>query len=468
MRKITLLLTICFVIGFVLPSLGQGNFNTSLHKTRNGKPTWYNSENGGFETLTNVPIEGLGCVECHDANDANGDPYTGTYTPDCVDCHATNSGTPGPVTQDDCLGCHGREKTIIMKNIPDVHRDSGNSAVDECWDCHKKEELHGDDGIEHASMFDTGAIQTDCEQAGCHTTVPSNTEHDTHGANIHCTSCHASTNLTCLSCHFESQVVGKKRAFGKFVDFMILVNRTKDGKVHPASFQSLTYDGNTWIGMGPSVAHTITKDNARTCSDCHANFGGTIPAIDEYNAGGGMKFATWNPADSTMSTLTGVVPLPVDYKYSFKMDFLKYNGDPNDPVAQSKNWSVVKEDVDGFMLRYATALTKSQMAKLGMDTLLVGVKQVGDKIPNDYLLEQNYPNPFNPSTTIRYSIAERGDVELKVYDALGNLVETLVNREQEAGVYQVEFNPVNLASGIYFYQIKTNSFVETKKLVLLK
>ena len=54
---------------------------------------------------------------------------------------------------------------------------------------------------------------------------------------------------------------------------MILVNRTKDGKVHPASFQSLTYDGNTWIAMGPSVAHTITKDNARTCNDCHANFG---------------------------------------------------------------------------------------------------------------------------------------------------------------------------------------------------
>ena len=59
-------------------------------------------------------------------------------------------------------------------------------------------------------------------------------------------------------------------------------------------------------------------------------------------------------------------------------------------------------------------------------------------------------------------------MELKVYDALGTLVETLVNREQEAGVYQVEFNPVNLSSGIYFYQIKTNSFVETKKLVFLK
>jgi hypothetical protein len=163
MRKITLLLTICFVIGFVLPSLGQGNFNTSLHKTRNGKPTWYNAPEG-FESLTNVAISELGCVECHDAVDANGDPYTGTYTPDCVDCHATNTPPfPGPVTQDDCLGCHGREKAIINKNIPDVHRDSGNPLVDECWDCHKREELHGDDGIEHQSMFDPQAIQTDCQ-----------------------------------------------------------------------------------------------------------------------------------------------------------------------------------------------------------------------------------------------------------------------------------------------------------------
>jgi len=465
MKKITLLLTICFAIGYVLPSLAQGSFSTSLHKTRNGKATWYNSENGGFETLTGVPIDGLGCVECHDANDANGDPYTGTYTPDCVDCHATNT-TGWPVTQDDCLGCHSREKSIILKSIPDVHRDASTPFV--CMDCHKKEELHGDDGIEHGSMFDPGAIQTDCQQSGCHETVVPNTEHNTHEANIHCTSCHASTNLTCLSCHFESQVVGKKRAFGKFTDFIILVNRDKDNKVHPASFQSLTHEGNTWIGMGPSVAHSITKDNARTCADCHANFGGTIPAIDDYNAGGGMKFATWNPADSTMSTLTGVVPLPIDYAYSFKMDFLTYNGDPNDPVAPSKNWSVVKEDVDGFALRYATALTKSQMDALGMDTLLVGVQQIGNQIPDRYSLEQNYPNPFNPSTTIRYSIALRGDVELKVYDALGTLVETLVNREQEAGVYQVDFNPVDLSSGVYFYQIKTNSFVETKKLVLLK
>ena len=115
MKKLFVLLIIGFVVGYVLPTIAQGNFSTSLHSTRNGKPTWYDAENGGFETLTNVAIEDLGCVECHDAVDANGDPYPTEYTPGCVDCHATNSGNV--VTQDDCLGCHGREKSIINNLI---------------------------------------------------------------------------------------------------------------------------------------------------------------------------------------------------------------------------------------------------------------------------------------------------------------------------------------------------------------
>jgi len=196
--------------------------------------------------------------------------------------------------------------------------------------------------------------------------------------------------------------------------------------------------------------------------------GGSIPAIEEYNLGNGIQFASWNSGDSTLSVIQGIVPLPVDYKHSFKLDFITYEGNLSDPPGASKNWTFVKSVVDGWQLDYCTPMSTSQMAALGMDTLMVGVEQIGNQVPSDYLLEQNYPNPFNPSTTIRYSIAVRGDVELRVYDALGTVVETLVNREQEAGVYQVDFNPINLSSGVYFYQIRTNSFVETKKLVLLK
>jgi len=89
-------------------------------------------------------------------------------------------------------------------------------------------------------------------------------------------------------------------------------------------------------------------------------------------------------------------------------------------------------------------------------------------LPVSYTLHQNYPNPFNPSTTIQYDIKERSLVELVLYDVLGREVEVLVNREQNAGYYKIDFNAGRLASGIYFYRIQAGDFVETKKMVLMK
>jgi hypothetical protein len=89
-------------------------------------------------------------------------------------------------------------------------------------------------------------------------------------------------------------------------------------------------------------------------------------------------------------------------------------------------------------------------------------------LPFTFALQQNFPNPFNPNTTIVYSIPEVSYVELKVYDILGNEVATLVNGEKSAGNYEVEFNANSLPSGIYFYQLKADGFVELKKMVLIK
>jgi len=88
--------------------------------------------------------------------------------------------------------------------------------------------------------------------------------------------------------------------------------------------------------------------------------------------------------------------------------------------------------------------------------------------PINFALEQNYPNPFNPTTTINYSIPEAGNVELKVFDVLGNEVATLVNEEKTAGNYIANFNASSFASGIYIYTLRTNSFVQTKKMILMK
>ncbi|MDX1373506.1 MAG: T9SS type A sorting domain-containing protein, partial [Nitrososphaeraceae archaeon] len=157
-----------------------------------------------------------------------------------------------------------------------------------------------------------------------------------------------------------------------------------------------------------------------------------------------------------------------DYKRSFKMDFIKYDGDPSDPPGPSKNWTFVKGEADGFQLEYATPLSLDQMEALGMDVSLVGVETSVSELPENFTLEQNYPNPFNPNTTIRYSIPQATHVELVVYDVLGNIVKTLVNAEQDAGNYQIGFDASDLGSGVYFYRINTVAYTNVRKLVLMK
>ncbi len=99
--------------------------------------------------------------------------------------------------------------------------------------------------------------------------------------------------------------------------------------------------------------------------------------------------------------------------------------------------------------------------------------------PQSWTLNQNYPNPFNPGTVISYQLPVSSKVTLKVYDILGNEIETLVNQEEETGFHSVNFNAAGLSSGIYFYrlnavpagQAETNAgevFSETKSMVLVK
>jgi hypothetical protein len=86
----------------------------------------------------------------------------------------------------------------------------------------------------------------------------------------------------------------------------------------------------------------------------------------------------------------------------------------------------------------------------------------------DYYLMQNYPNPFNPSTAIKFSLPKATHVTLSIYNTLGQEVSNLVSKDMNAGVYTAEWNASSFASGVYFYRIQAGSFVETKKMVLLK
>jgi hypothetical protein len=90
------------------------------------------------------------------------------------------------------------------------------------------------------------------------------------------------------------------------------------------------------------------------------------------------------------------------------------------------------------------------------------------QIPDSYFLEQNYPNPFNPGTTIRYGLARSGKTEVTVYNALGEKIATLVNAGQTAGEHSVIWQAGNMASGIYYYRIRSGSYTETRKMILIR
>jgi hypothetical protein len=102
------------------------------------------------------------------------------------------------------------------------------------------------------------------------------------------------------------------------------------------------------------------------------------------------------------------------------------------------------------------------------DTITKNNGDINYKTPSEYLLYQNYPNPFNPSTTIKFSLPKQESVIIAIYNTLGEKLETLLSKKMPAGNHEVEFNPQNISSGIYFYHIQTDEFQDVKKMILLR
>jgi hypothetical protein len=97
-----------------------------------------------------------------------------------------------------------------------------------------------------------------------------------------------------------------------------------------------------------------------------------------------------------------------------------------------------------------------------------GIDDKNYSAPNQIILEQNYPNPFNPATKIKFSIPESSIIVIKIYNAVGSELATLLNEIKQPGTYEVSFNAVDLSSGAYFYSIETDNFREVKKMILIK
>lgn len=142
---------------------------------------------------------------------------------------------------------------------------------------------------------------------------------------------------------------------------------------------------------------------------------------------------------------------------------LKAKGNSNSPVKYSF--------IDANIIAGSKYLYRLKMIDNDGSFSYSNIVEVSAILPDEFTLEQNHPNPFNPVTSIRYSIPQSfigGLVTLKVFDNLGNEVATLVEEQKSAGVYEVKFDASNLASGTYVYRLSAGSFVQTKKMILLK
>ncbi|MCB9248339.1 MAG: T9SS type A sorting domain-containing protein [Ignavibacteriales bacterium] len=152
-----------------------------------------------------------------------------------------------------------------------------------------------------------------------------------------------------------------------------------------------------------------------------------------------------------------------------------YSPDVLDPLSDAVtnygtwNWVMYQSTFttgDVIKISYANPILLTD--KLTFTTDYLSDVSNSDILPNKYELYQNYPNPFNPSTKIGYSIQKEGLVNITIYNILGQKVREVVNQFVKPGKYEATFNGANLASGVYIYRIKTNDFVKSKKMMLLK
>ncbi|NWG28081.1 MAG: T9SS type A sorting domain-containing protein [Ignavibacteriaceae bacterium] len=125
----------------------------------------------------------------------------------------------------------------------------------------------------------------------------------------------------------------------------------------------------------------------------------------------------------------------------------------------------VKNIQNGYELWISCA--SRGVAVLTVETSVTNQDEIKN-LPTDFILNQNYPNPFNPTTKLSFVIGHSSFVTLKVYDILGNKVATLLNEVKQPGTYEVDFNAADLSSGTYFYKLQAGSFIETKKMILLR
>lgn len=185
-----------------------------------------------------------------------------------------------------------------------------------------------------------------------------------------------------------------------------------------------------------------------------------VSPADDALIGSDSVLFVWNPA----------IPFADYYRFEIDTDSLFLNAIIDTTITDTLYLFNNLNNNTTYWWRIAAGNTYGLGDYSEKRSFSVSITNIGEElqIPSEFSLLQNYPNPFNPVTRINYSIAENSYVTLKVYDLLGREMAELVNSEKEAGVYSISFDASQLSSGIYFYILKAGTFIETKKMTLLR
>lgn len=241
-----------------------------------------------------------------------------------------------------------------------------------------------------------------------------------------------------------------------------------------------TDGGSTWTEEGGTV---VTSDNYISLSGIDS-FSRWTAAGDDAPLPVELTYFTAELQDTTVllkwETATEVnnygfdverhsIPIDADTLNWTKLGFVEGNGTTNSPQSYEYTDTYIPS-ADSLVYRLKQIdndgkYVYSKVVKIDLST----ITSVEEEIPVEYSLSQNYPNPFNPSTNIKFGIPNPGEVNLTIYNILGEEVTTLVNENMQAGYHEVSFNASSLPSGMYIYRLNAgDEFTSTKKLLLIK
>ncbi len=221
--------------------------------------------------------------------------------------------------------------------------------------------------------------------------------------------------------------------------------------------------------------HILSKGNGKVIEYFKAHWG-----IISFTDNTGKHFSLYLVDDETDLNLYVLPPVPLEgmFDIRFSSNRIVENIDNGTQTVNLSGISYpVKVRVENTSISLLDESGKNINADLNPGDEITITKESIDKLfilsgesvtPKKYSLEQNYPNPFNPSTKIKYVVSTESNVNISLYNVLGELISTLVNEEMTPGYYEYELNGSNLASGVYIYRLVAGDFIQSKKMVLLR